>query len=399
MQALLKQTTRTLTNSTSRIRSSNTMDSLLIPGPVILNHRVLNALNTPSVSHTSPEFTKVFQNALRNCRRLHEAHESKGTPLIISGAGTLGWDLVGANLLQPNDNKRVLVISTGYFSEAFADCLEAYGAEVTRVKAALGQIVPLNDIEDKLKETKFNSVVITHVDTSTAVRNDVEGIAQIVRKHAPDTFIVVDGVCSIGCEKFKFHDWGIDFSLTAPQKAIGSAPGLSICMLSERVKQAVLKARQTSYFTSLKRWIPVMEAYEQGKPMYFSTQPIQLIYALDAALTELLEYGLEERWNKHAVTSQRIKDQLTNELGFQLLHKHPSQTAAVGLTAVYVPDASGLLSYLKKNHIVIASGLLPNIKDKYVRIGHMGCTVCDPEYESVLPRCLELIKKYYQRVE
>ena len=46
-----------------------------------------------------------------------------------------------------------------------------------------------------------------------------------VRKKAPSTLIVVDGVCSFGAESLYFDDWGIDFVLTASQKALGVPPG------------------------------------------------------------------------------------------------------------------------------------------------------------------------------
>ena len=38
---------------------------------------------------------------------------------LLAGSGTLGWDQVGANLVEPGD--RVLVIQTGYFGEGFKE--------------------------------------------------------------------------------------------------------------------------------------------------------------------------------------------------------------------------------------------------------------------------------------
>lgn len=51
-------------------------------------------------------------------------------------------------------------------------------------------------------------------------------------------------------------------------------PGLSVVMASERALQA-LKARKTpvpSYYINWNRWLPIMRAYEEGKPMYFATR-------------------------------------------------------------------------------------------------------------------------------
>lgn len=38
---------------------------------------------------------------------------------ILTGSGTLGWDQVGANLIQQGD--AVLVVSTGYFGTGFRE--------------------------------------------------------------------------------------------------------------------------------------------------------------------------------------------------------------------------------------------------------------------------------------
>jgi alanine-glyoxylate transaminase / serine-glyoxylate transaminase / serine-pyruvate transaminase len=40
-------------------------------------------------------------------------------PFLISGSGTLGWDQVAANLVEPGEN--ALVLNTGYFGDSFAE--------------------------------------------------------------------------------------------------------------------------------------------------------------------------------------------------------------------------------------------------------------------------------------
>lgn len=40
-------------------------------------------------------------------------------PFLIAGSGTLGWDQVAANLVEPGDN--ALVLHSGYFGDSFED--------------------------------------------------------------------------------------------------------------------------------------------------------------------------------------------------------------------------------------------------------------------------------------
>ena len=93
--------------------------------------------------------------------------------------------------------------------------------------AEVGDVVPLDKIEQQLQKEKYSAITITHVDTSTSVVSDVEAISKLL-KVSPDTLIIVDGVCSIAVEDLEFDKWGIDFALTASQKAIGVPAGLSI---------------------------------------------------------------------------------------------------------------------------------------------------------------------------
>lgn len=368
-----------------------TSDTLLIPGPIELSEGVQKALDFPSLSHTGPEFTAIFQRVLQNSRKLFKAHGSQGQPLVLAGSGTLGWEIAAANLLDTDD--KVLVLSTGFFGDSFADCLKLYGAQVDKLLAPLGEQVALDQVEKALREKSYRAVTITHVDTSTAVLTDVKAVAELVRRVSPSTFIIVDGVCSIGCEELDFDGWGIDYCLTASQKAVGAPPGLSISMISDRAQQFALQTdrKPRSFFGSLQKWIPIMKSYEAKKGAYFATPPIQLIHSLDVALQEILTDSLETRWAKHRQTSDWFKGQLVDELKLQLVTKYPSASAAHGLTAVYVPDPPKTISYLKQNGVVIAGGLHKDIASKYVRIGHMGVSACNQELHHI-STCLKLIK-------
>jgi alanine-glyoxylate transaminase/serine-glyoxylate transaminase/serine-pyruvate transaminase len=116
----------------------------------------------------------------------------------------------------------------------------------------------LDEVEQALKQKKYKLITVTHVDTSTGVLSDVKALSELVHKVSPETLVIVDGVCSVGCEEIQFDAWGIDGVITASQKAIGCPAGLSIMMYSGRAIES-FKARKTppgSYFASMKNWLP-----------------------------------------------------------------------------------------------------------------------------------------------
>lgn len=368
----------------------------MIPGPIEFSDEVLYAMSTPSQAHTSPEFVATFQSVLKNLRKLFQSTDPSAQPYVLAGLGTLGWDITAANFVKKND--KVLVLLTGFFSDSFADCLRVYDVDVDVVTAPIGDVVPLDQIEAQLAKEKYAAITITHVDTSTSVVSDVELIAAVVKKVSPETLIIVDGVCSIAVEDLKFDDWGIDFALTASQKAIGVPAGLSIFYASARaVEKALAREKDSSYFASLKRWTPIMRAYESGAGAYFATPAVQSITALKVSLDDIMNEGLELRLAKQAEVSTKFKTEM-EQLGLRILPVNHS-VAAHGLSAVYFPEnvnGAELLAKLASKGFTVAGGIHKALVGKYFRVGHMGHSVYAGHVDLVSKAIQESVKELQQ---
>lgn len=358
---------------------------LLIPGPVSCSSRVTQTLGSDSLSHTGGEFTAIFHNVMKQLRVLFHSDVNSGSlPLVIAGSGTLGFDIVANNLFPPGKDK-ILLLSTGYFSDEFGECLhDFYGYDVTVLKSdSLGESINLNKLESQLQRQEFDAVVMTHVDTSTGVLNDLQAISGIIQATSPQSLVIVDAVCSLGCEQILFDEWGLDFVLSASQKAICGPTGLSVSMISKRALQLAMENDQPrqNFYTSLKKWAPCLQSYELGKlPVkYFATPPTQLIGALNVALLELLDH---DYIRDHRARSDSFKRELVGTLGLQLVSKGPLEHTAHGLAAVYVRDPALVVSVLAKQGITIAGGLHPEIKSQYVRVGLMGWSVLASGYAA-----------------
>ncbi|BGP49457.1 hypothetical protein JCM10450v2_005348 [Rhodotorula kratochvilovae] len=351
---------------------------LSVPGPVECSDEVLFANAHPSMSHVSPAFAPVFGNCLRLLRKL--LYSESAQPFIIAGSGTLGWDLVAANLIERDE--KALVLNTGYFGDSFADCLETYGAKVTQIGAPVGDRPTMQQVEEALKKDSYKLLTLTHVDTSTGVLSDAKAIAEVVRRVSPDTLIILDGVCSVASEEIRMDDWQIDAVVGASQKGISVPPGLSITALSQKALK-VLETRKTpvaSYFASYKRWLPIMESYEKGTPGYFATPSVNLIYALEASLNTIVAgaVSLEDRFKLHREASAKFRAE-ARELGFKTVAVS-DEASANGMTALYVPEGvapPALIGALAQRDIAIAGGLHKDIKTKYIRFGHMGVSVVE----------------------
>jgi len=341
----------------------------MIPGPIEFEPEVLQALAAPTTSHVAPEFIEVFGQALERMRKVWLC--PSGQPFVVAGSGMLALEMAVVNLIEPGD--RALVLSTGVFGDRYAELLRRYNAEVTVIRAPVGDTISPQQVEDELKEHRYKLVTITHVDTSTGVRTDARSLAAIAHKY--NTLTILDGVCSVAGEELRQEEWGIDVALTASQKAIGVPPGLAL-MVASPVAIDTWRERKTpvaNYYADWGNWLPIMGAYEARKARYFATPPVNLIYALNVSLQRILQEGMEERFQRHHMFGAACKEAI-QALGLDQVPTDPAHAAAT-LTAPYYPKGvkgPEFLAKVKDAGVIVAGGLHPDIRKRYFRIGHMG---------------------------
>jgi len=342
---------------------------LMIPGPIEFTHEVLLAMGMPTTSHIAPNFIEVFGEALERMRQVFLC--PSGQPYVVAGSGTLAMDIAAANLVEPGDN--ALVVNSGYFSDRMGAILERYGATVTHVLApAVGDVPPLEDVETALKGGGYKVLAFTHVDTSTAVVVDAKALGALGREYGALT--ILDGVCSVAGEELRQEEWGVDVAFTASQKAIGVPPGLALVVAGPRAMDAFhgRKSPVGNYYADWANWLPIMEAYEERRPSYFGTPAVNLIWALNVSLGQILDEGMDARFQRHRRLNQAFKAAI-GALGMKQVPLR-SEVAANTLTAPYYPDGvdKALLGHIKEAGVIVAGGLHPEIRDRYFRVGHMG---------------------------
>ncbi len=348
---------------------------LMIPGPIEFTPQVLRAMGMSTTSHVASNFIEVFGTALERLRKVFLAPGAR--PFVVAGSGTLAMDMAAANLIEPGDG--ALVVNTGVFSDRFGEILERYRADVTHVRApTIGDVPRLEEVQAALEAPPTSSgqgyklMTITHVDTSTAVSADVEALAALGRQH--DVLVVVDGVCAAAGEELRQEAWGVDLALTASQKAIGVPPGLALVMAGPRAMETFhnRKSPVANYYADWTKWLPIMDAYEARQPGYFGTPPVNLIWALNVSLGQILGEGLEARFERHRRMSRAVKAAVT-ALGMKQVPVD-DRVAANTLTAPYFPDGvdRSVLAHIREAGVMLAGGLHPEIKARYFRIGHMG---------------------------
>ena len=131
------------------------------------------------------------------------------------------------------------------------------------------------------------------------------------------------------------------------------------------------------------RWEPVME----NPAVYFSTPPVNEIFALEAAFTRLLDEGLDPRFARHKQLAATFRAGL-DQLGLKLFTAENCR--ADTLSVVLYPegtDDGAFRGAMMEQGVVVAAALGP-VAGKAFRVGHMGAIG-----EAELTRTLEAIKQ------
>jgi alanine-glyoxylate transaminase / serine-glyoxylate transaminase / serine-pyruvate transaminase len=376
---------------------------LMIPGPVEVSPGVLAAFSSPPPGHTAPALIAAFGEALESMRRVWLA-EPSSQPFVVGGGGTAAMDMAVANLVSPGD--RVAVVKTGYFSDRMAEMLRRQGAATLEIGAEPGGAPSPEEVREALAAERAagappcRALFATHVDTSTGVRIDPEPLARLAREHG--MIAVFDGVCAAAGERFDMAAWDADVYLTASQKALGLPPGLALMVVSRRAlaARAARSGTPPPMYLDWEAWLPVMRAYEERRAAYFSTPPTNLVLALAAGLAEIESEGAAARIASHARAAAALRvawralglrllpareDLVADTLSALVLPERPDSAAGaaggVGLPVAgsVRADAPAVVARIAEHGVTVATGLLPDLRSRYFRVGHMGWVVGRPD--------------------
>ena len=336
---------------------------LMIPGPTNVDPAVLRVLSKPTLSHTDPEFVKIFKEALNDLKKVFM---TSNEVFVIAGSGTLALEMAIANLIEPGD--KVLNTVSGYFGEYFVKISKVHGALPRVLETPWSKSIKPEDVKNALRKDDYKAVTITHVETSTGVANPIKEIGEIVKEYS-NAFYVVDTVCSLGGMEVRVDDWNIDICASGSQKCIGVPPGLALLSVSAKALE-FMEGRKNPvnfWYGDLRNWLPVMKDPSQ----YFATPPVNMVYALSKALKMLLNEGLENRFRRHHILADGFRASM-DALNLKMVADRESTADTV--TAVYYPeriDDAVFRSEMKNRGIIVASTLGP-LKGKGFRVGHMG---------------------------
>lgn len=334
---------------------------LLTPGPVELSHDVILAGARQLIGHRTAEFSDLLRNLEI---KLEKLLNSEGPVVVLPSSGTGALECLMFNFLDKGD--KFISVSCGNFGDRFRKIGEQLGAEAICLDVPLGASPDPETVVDFVKQNpQCKVLLLTQNETSTGVVVPIKAIVNALPKENRP-IILVDGVSSVGAMECYPEEWGVDGLATASQKGLLTPPGLGLVWLSEKAWKFVEKRKCLSHYFDLKLHKKRLISNTPDNPY---TPPVSLFYALDEALSFILNYE-EGKWFK-----SRLKYARAFVAGIETLELEPLVTNPMyrspGLTAFYSKtlDCEKIRKSLKAMGIETAGGL-GSLKGKLIRVAH-----------------------------
>lgn len=356
--------------------------TIMTPGPVEVDPRVLRALSYPILGQFDPEFTGLMNETMQMLRQLFKTNNTWAYP--IDGTSRSGIEAVLTSLIEPGD--RVLVPIYGRFGHLLVEIAERCGAEVSIMEKEWGTVFDQQEIIEQVKLDKPALLAMVHGETSTGRIQPLQEIGKACREL--DVLLVVDAVATIGGVDVAVDDWHIDALIGGTQKCLSIPSGMAPITYNERAEAKLLKRkkierglRDTSKpndLTSVRgiqsNYLDLSQLQDYWGPSRLNhhTEATSMLYALREGVRIVLEEGLEARFARHRLNEKALMAGL-EAMGLEL-YGDPANKLPV-VTCIMIPygiDGEAVRAMLLEHFgIEIASSFGP-LKGKIWRIGTMG---------------------------
>jgi aspartate aminotransferase-like enzyme len=276
-----------LEQSMSSIRSDIDPDGLLEYSVVFTDR---------SVNHMSKLFQGVMTDISSTLRKVYNAE----AVALVPGGGSYAMEAVARQLAN---GKKCLIIRNGWFSFRWSQIfdmgqipsetivLKARPVEDGR-QAAIAP-VPIEEAVAAIKEEKPDLVFAPHVETASGIilpEAYMTALAEAV--HSVGGLFVLDCVAS-GTIWVDMKAVGVDVLISAPQKGWSASPCCGLVMLGSAGLERVTSTTSSSFACDLKKWLDIMQAYENSGHAYHATLPTDGLVMFRDTMKETEDCGLE----------------------------------------------------------------------------------------------------------
>jgi aspartate aminotransferase-like enzyme len=291
-----------------------------------------------SLNHMSQAFQQVMRDISTTLKRVYSAE----AVVVVPGGGTYGMEAVAR---QFGGSRKCLVLRNGYFSYRWSQILDMGGiaSEAIVLKArrtgegaqAPFEPAPIEEVVERIEAERPDVVFAPHVETSSGMLLPDDYIGAVADAvHAAGGLFVLDCIAS-GDLWVDMKARGVDILISAPQKGWSASPCSALVMLGERALARISETTSSSFACDLRKWLEIMQAYENGGHAYHATMPTDALKKFRDTMQETADYGFSRVCDEQLELGRKVRELLVR-------HGYPSVAAegfqAPGVVVSYTSD-------------------------------------------------------------
>lgn len=272
-----------------------------------------------SLNHMSQTFQQVMRDISGTLKDVYNA----AAVAVVPGGGTYGMEAVARQFAQ---DQRCLVIRNGWFSYRWSQIFEMARLPAEEIVLKARQIeagdqgafapAPIDEVVAAIRQHQPAVVFAPHVETAAGIilpDDYLRAVADAV--HEVGGLFVLDCIAS-GTVWVDMQACGVDILISAPQKGWSASPCSALVMLGERALEAIQDTTSNSFACDLKKWLQIMQAYENGGHAYHATMPTDALKQFRDTMLETRDYGFDKVKQEQLALGQAVR-QLLAEKGFK----------------------------------------------------------------------------------
>jgi len=250
-----------------------------------------------SLNHMSKEFCHTMQEISSTLKEVYSASAA----IVVPGSGTFGMEAVARQFAR---DKKCMVVRNGWFSFRWSQifemgdipssCSVMKARRITDEHQAPFAPAPIEEVVAAIHNEKPDLVFAPHVETASGMILPDDYIRQLAHAvHEVGGMMVLDCIAS-GTVWVDMAETGVDILISAPQKGWSGSPAFGLVMLADSALARIEETTSDSFACDLKKWLQIMQAYENGGHAYHATMPTDALQRFLKVMQETAEYGFDQ---------------------------------------------------------------------------------------------------------
>lgn len=311
-----------------------------------------------SLNHMSKQFQQVVKDISAVFKEAYNAHSA----IIVPGSGTFGMESVARQFAL---NQKCLIVRNGWFSYRWTQILEMgnitqdvhvfKARQIEDSTTGCFAPAPIEEVVSFIKKEKPAVVFVPHVETSSGIilpDDYVSAIGEAVE--SVNGIFVLDCIAS-GAMWIDMKKRKVDVLISAPQKGWSSSPCCALIGLGERAREKINHTQSNSFAMDLKKWLQIIETYENGAHLYHATMPTDSLKILRDNMKETQALGFSTAKARQIELGTKVRNLLESK-NYTSVAAPGFQSPGVVVSYTSDPDIQNAKKFLQEG-LQIATGV------------------------------------------